>query len=453
MKKMGWIVLMMALCLCLLAGCNGESQASSETSSETEEYAAQPTGLPGKPVKIVVASDLHYFSPELTDGGELFQSLCEIGFKDGKVVPYSSQLTDAFLEAVKKEKPDALILSGDLTFNGEKKNHEELAQKLKTLSQKGIPVLVIPGNHDIDSVGASSYMGSQVVPVENVTGEQFRQIYEGLTVKEPLSWAEDSNSFVYPLTGDIWVMMIDANVTETKGSVSPSTMKWVEEQLAAAQKKQIHVITVTHQNLLKHNPLFGTGYFLNNSRELAEVYGRYGVKLNLSGHLHIQHIQQAAVGTYDIASSSLAVAPNQYGVLNIDRDRLVLYETIPVDVELWASEHNLDDPNLLDFTNYSQTFFETGTRAQAWPELGIAGVPLDQRQTMCDFALKLNNEYFAGTVYQHLDRFKDDPAWEMWQELKDKSFFADYIISIMERANKYETVMKLSLVGDRAYED
>ena len=36
-----------------------------------------------------------------------------------------------------KQKPDGLILSGDLTFNGKKKSHEELAEKLKKLRKMG----------------------------------------------------------------------------------------------------------------------------------------------------------------------------------------------------------------------------------------------------------------------------------------------------------------------------
>ena len=46
------------------------------------------------------------------------------------------------------QKADGLILSGDLTFNGEKKSHEELAEKFKKVEKSGAPVMVIPGNHD-----------------------------------------------------------------------------------------------------------------------------------------------------------------------------------------------------------------------------------------------------------------------------------------------------------------
>ena len=60
-----------------------------------------------------------------------------------------------------EKQPDALILSGDLTQNGEKVNHEELAKKLRLLESQGVPVVVIPGNHDINHPSAASFEGTE----------------------------------------------------------------------------------------------------------------------------------------------------------------------------------------------------------------------------------------------------------------------------------------------------
>ncbi len=65
---------------------------------------------------------------------------------DGKVTNYIWEITDAFVEEVLNERPDAVILSGDLSYNGEKASHIELAEKLSKIEDAGIPVLVIPGN-------------------------------------------------------------------------------------------------------------------------------------------------------------------------------------------------------------------------------------------------------------------------------------------------------------------
>ena len=66
--------------------------------------------------RIVVATDPHYISPALTDGGACWQRILASG--DSKFMTYSEEILDAFLEEVlsAEEAPDALLLTGDLTF-------------------------------------------------------------------------------------------------------------------------------------------------------------------------------------------------------------------------------------------------------------------------------------------------------------------------------------------------
>ena len=84
--------------------------------------------------------------PPIVEKGEVFAKVYLSG--DGKQMNYMSEIPDAFIEDVIKEQPDGFILSGDLTFNGEKKSHDDLAEKLKKVEKSGVPVMVIPGNHD-----------------------------------------------------------------------------------------------------------------------------------------------------------------------------------------------------------------------------------------------------------------------------------------------------------------
>ena len=95
------------------------------------EKDIQPPEEPKGPPRLILATDIHYLSPKLADYGEAFQRLTEKD--DGKVLRYTPQLTDAFFKEALEYRPDALILSGDLTVNGEKVNHQELAQKLAAL--------------------------------------------------------------------------------------------------------------------------------------------------------------------------------------------------------------------------------------------------------------------------------------------------------------------------------
>ena len=126
-----------------------ETEADKTADSSTEIEAEQTTDSSTDAEwieNIMLATDIHYFSDSLTDGGPRFQEMVEYG--DGKIVTYIDQITDAFLDEVVKQHPDALVLSGDLTLNGEKASHKDLAEKLHRVENHGIPVLVIPGNHD-----------------------------------------------------------------------------------------------------------------------------------------------------------------------------------------------------------------------------------------------------------------------------------------------------------------
>ena len=89
--------------------------------------------------RIVVATDPHYISPELTDGGACYARTLSAG--DSKFMPYSEEILDAFIEELlsAEEAPDALLLAGDLTFNGAVMSHEALAAKLRPLRAAGIP--------------------------------------------------------------------------------------------------------------------------------------------------------------------------------------------------------------------------------------------------------------------------------------------------------------------------
>ena len=107
MKRIAFIPLLLALLLC--GSARGES------------------GEPG--FRVAVASDLHYIAPALTDHGPFFTALTENS--DGKLMRYMEELTDAFLSEVEAERPDALLLTGDLSFNGARESHLAFADKLR----------------------------------------------------------------------------------------------------------------------------------------------------------------------------------------------------------------------------------------------------------------------------------------------------------------------------------
>ena len=85
-----------------------------------------------KPAPRSSSTDLHYLSPRLEEDDATLLHLLWDG--DGKITHFSDEIIDAFFSEVLSQKPNALLLTGDLTFNGEKLSHEDLAQKLELLA-------------------------------------------------------------------------------------------------------------------------------------------------------------------------------------------------------------------------------------------------------------------------------------------------------------------------------
>lgn len=206
---------------------------------------------PIEPMTIAIAADLHALAPELTDSGAYFTSV--VAHADGKVTQYSEELTEAFLEQILADAPDALILPGDLTLNGERLSHAHLAEKLRRLRDAGISVLVIPGNHDLENPTAAAFRGAGFAPVESVTAADFAEIYASCGFADALARDDASLSYVAALSPGLRVLMLDVNTAEAPGAVTDATLAWAERQLEDAARGGAGVLAVSHQNLLQHN--------------------------------------------------------------------------------------------------------------------------------------------------------------------------------------------------------
>lgn len=415
--------------LSLLTACGAPAARPSPSAS----------GDRSAPVTVILATDLHYLAPELTDDGPFFTELIAAG--DGKVVGYSPQLIDAFLAEVVEERPDALILSGDLTLNGEAASHRGLAAKLASVSDAGVPVLVLPGNHDLSNPRAYGYEGGGAYPVESVTAEEFSALYEPFGYGSAQSRDGASLSYSRDL-GSLRVVMLDANTAPAAATLSEETYPWLESQLQDAASADLQVLTVSHQNLLQHNAMFRFGYVLGDAPRLTELLERYRVPLHLSGHMHLQHTARSGGGVWEAATSSLAVSPNQYAVVTFAPEG-ISYETRPVDVSAWARAQGLTDPALLDFSGYSSRFFYETSRSKALSSLDGSALTDERKGLMADTAGAINAAYFAGTLYESAEALQKSAGYLLWQSRGGSSSFRAYLQSVLEPPLKDENTLFL----------
>lgn len=410
-----------------------------ENIPETEPETLPESGEADWEMTAVIATDIHYLAGDLTDGGSYFEHLVEHG--DGKVVTYIEPITDAFLEEVKRQKPDVLILSGDLTLEGEKESHQELAGKLQAVEAAGIPVLVIPGNHDINNRRAARFVAEERMPAEFTTPEEFLVIYEEFGYREAISRDKTSLSYVYQLDEDNRFLMLDTcqyrPYAKVGGAILADTYDWIEEQLEAAWDDGMNIIPVGHHNLLDQSEIYVDDCTIEHGEQLADMLNDWSVPLFLSGHLHVQHAKRSedGYGIWEVVTSSLATPACQYGVLEFRADGSFGYRTWAVDVEHWAVENNRDQADLLEFNSFKEPFLRRVFYNQSYDKLSeLESLTEQQKQQMSEFYSDLNYHYYQGTAYSIRDTARQDPAFKLWEDEGSVIQLGDYVLYIIEDA-------------------
>lgn len=344
-------------------------------------------------VRIIVATDLHYISPAICDFGSYFTHMMDSA--DSKLTRYCEELTEAFLDEVIADRPAALLLTGDLSFNGARESHAALAEKLRRVEAAGVPVLVLTGNHDVYNRSAARFEGDSFTRLTPCTSDDFLAVYRDFGLGEALSVDDDSLSYLYPLSDRIWVLMMDFNTAHDFCGVSEETLQWTEEQLARAKREGKTLLAAGHQNLFAHSA-FVSGYVIDGADVLSALLRAYEIPLFLSGHLHIQH-WRTEDGLTEIATSALSVYPCQYGVLRIGEDSL-RYETRQADVSAWAAAQERDDPALREFSAYAAQVIDVHTGRETEGELKALGFTESERAQMIAYARELNKAYFSGNL-------------------------------------------------------
>ncbi len=410
----GKVLPMMLLTLCAgLAFCaEGHAEASS-------------SGF-----RAVIASDLHYIAPELTDGGPGYQQILKNG--DSKFMPYVEEITDAFLDEVLADPPDLVLLTGDLTFNGAEISHRRLAGKLQRLEDAGIPVLVLPGNHDVYNENAALYRGGSFERVPFASGESFAEIYRDFGPGEALSADSDSLSYVWQLNEQVWIMMLDENTAHDFCGLSDRSFQWIEAQLQKAREEGRFVLVAGHQNVFQHS-IFRGGYVIQEAQRLQELLRRYGVPLCLSGHLHTQHVQSED-GLTEIATSALCSYPCQYAVLTAEDGRL-RYGTRRLDLAAWAERNGRPDAVFQDFAGAAGVYMDAH-----FTPAGMAPLVDDPVlwAEMLAYLQALNRAYFSGDLREIAALDPDGRLAGLWAE--ENGMTAWYLRSVLDEEGNDHTV-------------
>ena len=405
-------------------------------------------------LRIAVMSDLHYFSPDMIADTADFEHALN---SDRKLLKESSAILHEKFEQVRADKPDILLVSGDLTKDGEQECHAALAKQLQQLQQDipGLKIYVINGNHDIRNYNAKNFntADGKAVRATRTEPEDFKQIYDFVysdpTVIATFTPAEGNKagglSYVARPVEGLTIIAMDTcryssdntsngdDEHETSGAISADLEKWVIEQTAAAKARGDLVIGLEHHGLVPHfdvEPTILPMYLVNGYERIAQEYADAGMSAVFTGHMHAVDI--AAMTTkagntfYDIETGSALTYPCPIRFVDLRRST-VGGETstyMSVSTKTHAGPINYTDPAtgtahvIDDLTEYAREF----------------GFSTDMLKTVAgDFVKSFFGKYLPNDTWPvtkivaNIDQIIDDVAAVPIADGKDLLDFANWI--------------------------
>lgn len=293
---------------------------------------------PAETLSFALMSDTHYYPKSLTgDYNEAFMFESDAALAKNYI--QSEPLLDcalaAYAEHAKEKDLKYLVISGDLSSNGEYQAHVELAQRLEKFeAETGIQVLVINGNHDINKKQAETFVNGKREAARFTTPEEFREIYKNLgydlacTEYEPSTGKANTLSYAVR-DGKYRFIMIDTaayspEVTkdgsefgETRGCMTDECLQWVLGQIEEAKANGEEPITVQHHTFAYHFKAEYTilrGFVIDNWQYIGETLADAGLHFALTGHIHQNDIARVVTDDgnviNEICSPSVSTFPN-----------------------------------------------------------------------------------------------------------------------------------------------
>ena len=168
---------------------------------------------------------------------------------------------------VREQKPDAVILSGDIT---QRARSAQFAAARRFCDSLGVErLLALPGNHDIPLYNVAARLFAPYAGYKACFGDE---------LEPELEFAD--------------VLVIGVNTTRPErhkdGEVSPRQIKRVVERLHRARREQLRVV-VTHQPACVMRPEDEKDR-LHGGAKAVQAWAGAGADLVLGGHIHLPYV-------------------------------------------------------------------------------------------------------------------------------------------------------------------
>ncbi len=344
-------------------------------------------------------SDIHVFDPFLGTSGVAWDSYMA---KDRKLLAQSAEILNTGLAQIISAGPQFIIVSGDLTKDGERLSHERVARSLAKVEAEGIDVYVIPGNHDILNPHSYSYFGTNQNKVDHITPEDFSKIYQDLGYDKALTRDSSSLSYLVEPTPGLWLLALDSAMYETnfaddypktEGSLRTATLRWMENILQEAQTKKKAVMVTLHHGLVEHWPgqaKFHPEYLVDHRDSIAQALAHYGVRFVLTGHYHshdvaVKRFEKDNTWIYDLESGSLVTWPSPWRMMDIKNNRMTL-----------TTGEVTSLPSIPDFGPFARNFVKQGLKGLTSTAANKFFVAPEDQERIAELSAEAFLNHYAG---------------------------------------------------------
>lgn len=314
------MALLLAVALSLPAGALNVQAYADEPMQPAAAAGAKTQALGGdeSEIKIAVLSDMHYYPVNFVSDCEDYKTY--VG-GDPKMLEESGSIADAALQMVREDNPDILLVSGDLTKDGEIRGHRDLAAKFQKIEDEtDTEVFVINGNHDLyNYTDACTFENGKKESAETTEQDDFKTIYAnfGYNGEYNAQYFENPKAAQGELAGQMSytvdlgkfrIVAIDSccyspdggngmgtNEHITAGRIDEDLMPWVVDQIKDAEEAGDTVIGLMHHGVVPHfqgeeDLLYE--YVVDDWQNVATQLADAGMRYVFTGHMHANDISQ-----------------------------------------------------------------------------------------------------------------------------------------------------------------
>ena len=345
--------------------------------------------------RFLIFSDPHFLSPDLYSQGLAFQN--HLLYKKGNLTEYGPAILEALTYKIGEENPDFVLVSGDLTNNGERKSHLGFIEYLKMIENSGVPVFVIPGNHDMDNPYSRQFTGNRSFPVPSISRGEFLSLYGDFGYDEAFSRDKWSLSYAMESAPGLILIGLDSTVPgEGYGYIHRETLDWLEGELNKARNAGKGVILFMHHPLLEHFPgQDGDREMkLRNRNVLLNLLIDYDVKTVFTGHYHALDIvsyTNRSRTIYDIETGSLISWPFSYRKVTLNPEEIIVSSGSLVIPQISGKGRELSYNRIFRFAD---SF------------LSRYGVRDDDRVQIADYVSEVLLNHYEGNEEDHIEPTK-----------------------------------------------